>query len=426
MNTRTLSLVVVGLLCLAFSRLSAQATLPFSQDWSDITLITTNDVWSGVANIIGYRGDDLTTATGQRPDTIRTEGTLVVDVNANQTNPNTFATGGVGEFHIPNPVVALQGSGTADAPNLVISINTTGATNVAVQYDLRDIDGSTDDAVQAVALQYRIGSSGLYINIPAGYVTDATTGPSLANAVTHIAVNLPATAENQPLVQIRIITTNAVGNDEWVGIDNIDIRNNLIVPVQLVSFTGTSTGPGCVQLSWATISEINNYGFTVQRSRDRIMIADVPNSFVPGYGTTNERHDYTFRECDVPPGTWFYRLKQSDLDGSEHFSEWIRVEVAGVTSVSESGPKQFELKQNYPNPFNPETRIQFSIETAGKTTLRVFNIIGQRVAKLFDDVAEPNTLYSINFHANNLTSGVYFYKLENNSRTAMKKLILAK
>src|SRR4030095_10693045 len=66
-----------------------------SQDWSNISLITTSDDWSGVPSIIGYRGDGLTGGTGTDPQTIITSGTEVVDVNANQTNPNTFITGGV-------------------------------------------------------------------------------------------------------------------------------------------------------------------------------------------------------------------------------------------------------------------------------------------------------------------------------------------
>src|SRR6185295_5322833 len=141
---------------------------------------------------------------------------------ANQANPNTQATGGIAEFDgIANPVVALQGSGTADAPHIVIAVNTTGMSGIKVAYNLRDIDGSTDNAVQPVALQFRVGSTGNYTNIPAGFVADATTGPSLATLVTPVSVTLPAAADNQPLIQIRIMTANAVGNDEWVGIDDI-------------------------------------------------------------------------------------------------------------------------------------------------------------------------------------------------------------
>jgi DNA/RNA endonuclease G (NUC1) len=198
--------------------------IPFSQDWSNVGLITVNNDWSNVPGIIGYRGDDLTTATGTDPQTILADGSgTPVNVNANQTNPDTFTSGGVTEFEITNPVVALQGSGTADAPHIVINVTTTGQSSIAVAYNVRDIDGSTDNAVQPVALQYRIGATGNFTNVPAAFIADATTGPSLATLITPVNVVLPAAADNQPLVQLRVITTNAVGNDEWVGIDNINI-----------------------------------------------------------------------------------------------------------------------------------------------------------------------------------------------------------
>ena len=108
-------------------------SLPFSQDWTDTGLITTDDDWSGVPGIVGFLGQDITTATGVDPQTLLTDSTVAndVDVMANQVEPNV-TNGGVAEFQgnamfpFPNPVVALQGSGTADAPHIVINLDTTG------------------------------------------------------------------------------------------------------------------------------------------------------------------------------------------------------------------------------------------------------------------------------------------------------------
>ncbi len=198
--------------------------LPFQQDWTNTGLITVNDDWSGVPGVIGYRGDALVGGPGADPQTITADGSATpVDVNANQTNPNTFTTGGVSEFEIANPVVALQGSGTADAPHVVLTLDTTSQNGVTVSYNLRDIDGSADNAVQQVALQYRVGTSGAYTNLPAGYVADATTGPNLATQVTPVLVALPGAADNQPVVQVRVITADAAGSDEWVGVDDISV-----------------------------------------------------------------------------------------------------------------------------------------------------------------------------------------------------------
>jgi len=197
--------------------------IPFSQNWSNTGLITANDDWSGVAGIIGYLGDDPSTTTGGiDPQTIVVP-FATQDVIANQTSPNTLSNGGVAEFHIADPTIALNGSGTADAPHIILHLNTTGQSNITVAYNLRDLDGSADNAVQPVALQYRVGSSGNFTNVPSGFVADATTGPSLATLVTPVSVVLPVAVNNQPEVQVRIITFNAVGNDEWVGIDDISV-----------------------------------------------------------------------------------------------------------------------------------------------------------------------------------------------------------
>lgn len=203
---------------------STPQTLPFSQNWSNTGLITVADDWSGVPGILGYRGDSLTSANDVDPQTVLADGTSTpLDVNANQTGPNTFSTGGVTEFELADPVVALTGSGTADAPFLLIHLDTRGFNTIQVNYNLRDLDGSSDNSTQQVALQYRVGSSGDFTNLPAGYVPDATSGPSLNTQTTPVSAMLPAAAENQALVQVRIITSNASGNDEWVGIDDLAI-----------------------------------------------------------------------------------------------------------------------------------------------------------------------------------------------------------
>jgi hypothetical protein len=201
----TVVLAVIACVGLGVPGISAADTtsqaLPFTQGWSNTGLITTSDVWTGVPGVVGYRGDGLTSSTGVDPQTVLADGSLTpVDVNANLVNPNTFATGGVSEFEITDPTVALQGSGTADAPHLVLHLTTTGSSNVNVAYNLRDIDGAADNAIQPVALQYRVGSTGSFTNVPAAYVADATTGPSLATLVTPVNVALPADVDDQPEV----------------------------------------------------------------------------------------------------------------------------------------------------------------------------------------------------------------------------------
>jgi hypothetical protein len=87
--------------------------------------------------------------------------------------------------------------------------------------------------------------------------------------------------------------------------------------------------------------------------------------------------------------------------------------------------RKFELYQNYPNPFNPETSISYSVARAGKVTIKVFNLIGQEVATLFEGIRQPGN-YSVNFDAGGLSSGVYLYRMQSENFLETKKLILLK
>ncbi len=211
--------------CALAAPASAQATTqttPFAQNWANTGLITAEDDWSGVAGLVGRRGDDLTTATATDPRTVLADGSATpLELIANQVNPNALTSGGIAEFELADPTVALQPSGTADAPHLVVALTTAGRRDVTFSYRLRDIDGSTDNTVQPIDLQYRVGGAGSWTSVGGGFVADATTGPSLATLETPVAVKLPADADDKPLVELRVITTNAIGNDEWVGIDDI-------------------------------------------------------------------------------------------------------------------------------------------------------------------------------------------------------------
>src|SRR5262249_39497300 len=183
------------------------------QDWSSSGLITTNDNWSGVPSIEGYLGQNITTAIDADPRTLTGDSTVAndLDVIANQNN-TAITNGGVAEFDgIPNPTVAVQGSGTADAPYLIFYLDASGRQNVRVQFNARDIDGTADDAVQQLNVQYRIGESGPWTNVPSGYFPDVTSGPSLASQVTAVDLTLPAAANNQAQLQVRVMTTNAGG-----------------------------------------------------------------------------------------------------------------------------------------------------------------------------------------------------------------------
>ena len=106
-----------------------------------------------------------------------------------------------------------------------------------------------------------------------------------------------------------------------------------------------------------------------------------------------------------------------DFDGSFEYSS--SVEVEGVT------PTEFILKQNYPNPFNPSTKIGFTLPTESNVKISIYNLIGQKVAEVVNSKFSAGN-HSVDFNAANISSGIYFYKLEAESFTSIKKMQLMK
>jgi agmatine deiminase len=197
---------------------------------------------------------------------------------------------------------------------------------------------------------------------------------------------------------------------------------NTPLPIHLASFTATVLANNRVRLDWRTISEISNYGFWVQRKRQtETEWYELPNSFLPGHGTTNEPHDYTFTDNTISVGTWLYRLKQVDSNGTVGFIEPITVSV--LTSVEESLPTGFKLEQNYPNPFNPSTTIKFSLPENAFVTLKVYNLLGQGVQTLVKENLQKGN-YEVQFNANALASGIYHYRIEAGEHSQVKKMVL--
>jgi|WetSurMetagenome_2_1015567.scaffolds.fasta_scaffold22676_4 hypothetical protein len=200
------------------------------------------------------------------------------------------------------------------------------------------------------------------------------------------------------------------------------------LPVQLTAFTATLTQQAnAVQLKWTTASEMNNYGYTVQRKAGSdVEFADLKDAFIAGKGTTIEPQAYSYTDNTVTKsGTHSYRLKQQDMDGTIHHTQGVIVQVT-LTDVAEVAPQMFQLLQNYPNPFNPSTQVKFSVASTTRATVKVYNMLGEEVATMFDGVAEAGRYYAVTFNGTGLASGVYFYRLATEQKTDVKRLLLVR
>jgi hypothetical protein len=199
------------------------------------------------------------------------------------------------------------------------------------------------------------------------------------------------------------------------------VGNGGALPIQLASFVGSYVGNNA-KLEWSTVSELNNYGFNVQRLNNTTNNFETVG-FVAGKSTTLEPQSYSFVDENAS-GSVEYRLEQIDNNGLKNYFGPIMLNPNSVDD--NSVPAVFSLNQNYPNPFNPTTNITFSLANSGNTTLKVYNILGNEVATLFSGNAEAGKLYNVKFDATKLSTGMYIYRLQNGNSVEVKKLTLVK
>ena len=197
------------------------------------------------------------------------------------------------------------------------------------------------------------------------------------------------------------------------------------LPIQLTSLSGKLTSDGSVAITWTTASEVNCYGFTIERSANTTdNFVEVPNGFVAGHGTTTDPHTYSFNDTPPSPGRYYYRLTEIGLNGSTHAFDPVLVD--GLTGVAANGlPFETALLQNYPNPFNPKTVVSGQWTVTSVVRLAVYDVLGREVAVLASG-SYPAGKYAFTFDGSNLSSGTYFYRLTAGNFTAVRKMSLLK
>lgn len=191
------------------------------------------------------------------------------------------------------------------------------------------------------------------------------------------------------------------------------------LPVELTAFNAI-VNQNNVNLIWQTATEINNSGFNIERVE---ITAESENplweniAFVPGFGTTTEPKSYSFTDKKLSAGTYQYRLKQMDYDGTFEYSEIIEISI--------TTPQAFNLYQNYPNPFNPSTTISYDLLSDDFVTLKIYDVLGNEITTLINE-EQPAGYHKINFNASTLSSGMYFYSLQSNNKILTNKMVLIK
>ncbi|MBV6510912.1 MAG: hypothetical protein FMNOHCHN_00390 [Ignavibacteriaceae bacterium] len=220
---------------------------------------------------------------------------------------------------------------------------------------------------------------------------------------------------------------NSTGNVANIYLDNIFYSNKMPdnpLPVELTSFTGAYSGEAVV-LKWNTATEVNNYGFEIERSNlvETMHASSLQGQswknigFIPGYGNSNSPKSYIYTDRAATGGDFLYRLKQIDTDGSYSYSPVI--EVRGYS------PGLFTVKQNYPNPFNPSTVIRFFFPEPADYTFTVYNITGAAVYRETAPQLQAGWHETI-FEAGALASGSYFYEIRSAGNIYRGRMLLLK
>ncbi len=328
------------------------------------------------------------------------------------------------------------------------SLNCTFDSQTQSQCDLRNdfVDGITEGNSYDLTAWF-------YDNDPAGRARLTMSWYDSADNLISTSYGSNYTSDQAAWQQLSMTATAPTGavkvkvgarfydvSSNWDGDCTIyadDFDGTPPLPVELTTFTALASG-NVVELHWKTATEVNNYGFYVERASESLAATNSGESkncetidFVNGHGNSSSPKEYSYVDETIGgSGKYFYRLKQVDVDGSYEYSPVVEVYVGA--------PEKFELSQNYPNPFNPTTTITYSIPTlpassplakgrteVGFVTLKVYDILGREVATLVNQ-HQSTGRYTVKFNASGLNSGIYFYKLQAGDFTQVRRMMLVK
>ncbi len=206
------------------------------------------------------------------------------------------------------------------------------------------------------------------------------------------------------------------------------------LPVELASFTAHA-GDSEVILRWVTESEIENDAFILERSSDGENFTMLDE--IPGHGSSSEQHVYSFVDQNVINGlTYYYRLSDRDYNGTITTHNVITAvpNGAGIVVTGPAGKviEQYHFDPAYPNPFNPETTLRFAVPNddgkVKQVRLHVYNMLGQRVATLYDGPLAGGEFSmkwnGLNDAGQSQPSGVYILRFSSRDYVDVQRVVL--
>jgi hypothetical protein len=211
---------------------------------------------------------------------------------------------------------------------------------------------------------------------------------------------------------------NIVTNDPSKSTFRVSLQTDIAAPVELISFSATVVNRDA-KLNWSTAREMNNKGFEIQRAEAGGQNSEFSKiGYLDGKGNSNSQTSYSFIDAKLKTGKYKYRLKQIDLNGNYEFYN-LQNEIEIFL------PKKFSISQNYPNPFNPVTKVDFDLPYDCNVSIKLYDITGREVKTLLSE-RKTAGYYTIDFSANYIASGVYFYRITAENYSEIKRMVLIK
>ena len=208
---------------------------------------------------------------------------------------------------------------------------------------------------------------------------------------------------------------------------NVAASQNGVLPVELELFSADASGRD-VNLVWQTATEVNANRFEVERTavKENVSGAWEKIATFKAQGTSTKTTKYAFTDSKLNTGTYQYRLKMIDFDGTAKYSKVIEGKV--------DAPKNYSISQNYPNPFNPSTRIEYQLPVDAKVILELYNMTGEKKAELVNgELSAGYHSADVQAASLGLPSGVYIYRIVAKGKaqssqpfTSTKKMLLIK
>ena len=176
-----------------------------------------------------------------------------------------------------------------------------------------------------------------------------------------------------------------------------------------------------LEQSWDGNIWVNSSQYSNTYDGNENLLTHVTQTWDGSVWVSSRQYTFTY-DGDGMGLSWLYQT----WDGNAWLNDWVRFYTyATLTIKNNTTPYSFVLNQNYPNPFNPITSISYQITEAGKVNISVFNISGQLVETLVNEHRTEGSNSTL-WNANNVSSGLYFYKLTAGNKTVTKKMLLIK